>query len=157
MTVLAAEMTGKGTGAISTIGVFGAGAGAILKTIFTPAGKEKAFLEPASVSVGIIADGTETIDEVVVGCESRDSFAIHCHGNPLIVEMIIQLLVQRGAEIVTSRRLLAEIAVAAGVDTIAVEARLRQIDAKTLEGTKILENQVRGGLSEKAGEWLGSG
>ncbi len=107
--------------------------------------------------MGTVKDGDETIDEIVVGCESRESFAIHCHGNPLIVEMIMQLLARCGAELTNPRRLLtATLTADEKVNTIGVEARLAQLEAKTLEGTRILENQIDKGLSQKAGEWLGS-
>ena len=42
MTVYAAVMTGKGTGAISTVQVFGDSAEAVVKKIFTPVGTKPA-------------------------------------------------------------------------------------------------------------------
>jgi hypothetical protein len=47
MSVFAAVMTGKGTGAISTIEVFGDTAEAVTKKIFNPAGGGKRFSSPA--------------------------------------------------------------------------------------------------------------
>jgi len=155
MTAFAAVMTGKGTGAISTIQVFGDSAEAVIQKIFKPAGQKPPILKPAKVLLGTIVDGSETIDEVVIGCEGPKTFAIGCHGNPLIVEMIMQLLQQHGAELLATDQLLTKILLAQEhTNTIALEAGLTQPKAKTLEGTKIIANQIDAGLSKKAAEWL---
>ena len=155
MSVFAAVMTGKGTGAISTIQVFGDRAGAVVKKIFKPAGKKPAKFKPGKILLGTICDGTETIDQVTIGCEGPHSFAINCHGNPLIVEMIMQLLQHCGAKLLTAEQLLYKILSAEkSVNTIALEAKLTQPRAKTIEGTKIIANQIDAGLSKKMAEWL---
>ena len=155
MTAFAAVMTGKGTGAISTIQVFGNTAEAVIKKIFNYAGKKQAILRPGKILLGTIVDAPETIDQVTMGCEGPDTFAIHCHGNPLIVEMIMQLLQKHGAVLLTADQLLTKIlSTQQHSNTIALEARLTQPKARTLEGTKIIVNQIDAGLSSKAAEWL---
>ncbi len=155
MTAFAAVMTGKGTGAISTIQVFGDAAGTIIKKIFKPAGKKQAILQPGAICLGTIVDGSETIDEVIIGCEEPNTFAIHCHGNPLIVEMIMQLLQQQSVTLLTADQLLTKtLPVQKHINTIELEARLTQDKARTLQGTKIVANQIDGGLSKKIAEWL---
>ena len=155
MTVFAAVMTGKGTGAISTIHVFGDTAEAVIKKIFKPAGKKPATYQTGNVLLGTIIDAKETVDEVVIGCEGPETFAIHCHGNPLINEMIMQLLRQQGAELLTTDQLLTKILSAQKhINTIELEAKLTQPGARTLEGTKLIANQIDGGLNKKAAEWL---
>lgn len=155
MTAFAAVMTGKGTGAISTIQVFGDTAEAVIKRIFKPAGEISATFQTGKILLGTILDGPEAIDEVVIGCEGPDTFAIHCHGNPLINEMIMQLLQQQGVALLNEEQLLMKILAAQKhANTIALEARLTQPKAKTLEGTKIIANQIEAGLNRKAAEWL---
>ena len=155
MSAIAAVMTGKGAGAISTIQVFGEEAEAIVREIFQPAGMDAGKFRTGGILLGTIVDGAETIDQVTIGCEGTENFAIHCHGNPLIVEMIMQLLGQRGVGLLTAEELLSKIAARSGsTNTIAVEAKLAQAGAKTIEGVKIIANQVQGGLSKKATEWL---
>ncbi len=155
MSVFAAVMTGKGTGAISTIQVFGDRAGAVVKKIFKPAGKKPAKFKPGKILLGTICDGTETIDQVTIGCEGPHSFAINCHGTPLIVEMIMQLLQRCGAKLLTAEQLLYKILSAQkSINTIALEAKLTQPRARTIEGTKIIANQIDAGLSKKIAEWL---
>ena len=148
-------MTGKGTGAISTVQVFGDSAEAVVKKIFKPAGTKPAKFKTGEILLGTIADGNETIDQVTIGCEQANSFAINCHGNPLIVADIMRLLQRCGATLLTPEQLLTKIISAQkSVNTIAVEAKLAQLKAKTIEGTKIVTNQIDTGLSKKAAEWL---
>ncbi len=155
MTAFAAVMTGKGTGAISTVQVFGDTAEAVIKKIFKPVGKEHPIFQTGKILLGTIVDSPETIDHVTIGCEGPGTFAIHCHGNPLIVEMIMQLLGKQGVTLLTADRLLTKIMAAQKqINTIELEARLTQPGAKTLEGTKIIANQIDAGLNKKAAEWL---
>jgi tRNA modification GTPase len=150
-------MTGKGTGAISTIEVFGYSAESVIREIFKPAGAKPVSFETGQVLLGTIADDVEVIDQVTLGCEGPDSFAIHCHGNPLIVEMIMELLRKHGASPVTAEQLLAEtLASQESSNTIAIEARLAQPRAKTVQGTRIIANQTDGGLANAAQSWLDS-
>jgi len=155
MTAFAAVMTGKGTGAISTVQVFGDTAEAVIKKIFKSSGEIPVSYQTGKILLGTIVDAQETVDEVVIGCEGPDTFAINCHGNPLIVEMIMQLLQQQGAELLTTDQLLTKILAAQKhINTVALEARLTQPKAKTLEGTKLIANQIDDGLTKKAAEWL---
>jgi len=155
MTAFAAVMTGKGTGAISTIQVFGDKAEAVIKKIFKPIGTKPPILQPGAICLGTIVDGSETIDRVAIGCEGPDTFAINCHGNPLIVAVLMQLLQQEGVTLLTADQLLTKTLLAQKqTSTIVLEARLTQPGAKTLEGTKIIANQIDAGLSKKIAEWL---
>jgi tRNA modification GTPase len=155
MNTFAAVMTGKGTGAISTVQVFGDSAEAVVKKIFKPVGTKPVKFNAGEILLGIITDGNETIDQVTIGCEQANSVAINCHGNPLIVADIMQLLQRRGATLLTAEALLTKIISAQKpINTIVVEAKLTQLKAKTIEGTKIIKNQIDAGLSKKAQNWL---
>jgi tRNA modification GTPase len=155
MSVFAAVMTGKDTGAISTIGVFGDSAEAVIKKIFKPAGGKPATLTVGKILLGTITDGSETIDQVTIGCEEPETIAINCHGNPLIVADIMQLLAKHGAKPITAEQMLAKtLAAQKPINTIALEAKLMQPSAQTIEGTKIILNQIESGLSRKANQWL---
>jgi tRNA modification GTPase len=67
----------------------------------------------------------------------------------------MQLLQQHGVELLTTDQLLTKILVAQKhTNTITIEAMLTQPKAKTLQGTKIIANQVDAGLSKKIAEWL---
>ena len=155
MNTFAAVMTGKGTGAISTVQVFGDSAEAVIKKIFTPAVAMQAEFKTGKILLGKILDGDETIDQVTLGCEGQKNFAIHCHGNPLIVADIMQILQRCGVTLLSAEQLLTKILSSqkAG-NTIAAEAGLARLKAKTIEGTKIIANQIDAGLSAIAAEWL---
>jgi tRNA modification GTPase len=157
MAVFAAVMTGKGTGAIATIQLLGDSAHLVLEKIFKPRAGKRPQFNTGNIVLGTINDGTQVIDQVTIGCEAADSFAIHCHGNPLIVEMIMRLLQRCGAELVTAEQLLVKaLAAQEHINTITVEARLAQLKAKTIQGTKIIANQIEAGLSEILQNWLAS-
>jgi tRNA modification GTPase len=155
MNTFAAVMTGTGTGAISTIQVSGDSAEAVIKKIFKPAGTKPLKFKIGEIHIGTICDGAEVIDQVTIGCEGQNTFAINCHGNPLIVEMIMQLLQKHSAALLTSEQLLKKlITTQKSANTIAVEAKLAQAKAKTLQGTKIITNQIDAGLTKKVMGWL---
>ncbi len=155
MNTFAAVMTGKGTGAISTVQVFGDSAEAVVKKIFTPAGTMQTEFKTGEILLGKILDGDETIDQVTIGCEGQKNFAIHCHGNPLIVADIMQMLQRYGVTLLTAEQLLTKIfSSQKAVNTIALEAGLARLKAKTIEGTKIIVNQIDDGLTKKAAGWL---
>lgn len=155
MSLFAAVMTGKGTGAIATIQLFGKSAKAVLKKIFQPASGKEGNLAPGKILLGHISDDAETIDQVTIGCESPNSFAINCHGNPLIVEMIMKLLQKHGAKLLTADQLLAKILKQQKtLSTIEIEAKLALPRAKTLEGTKIIASQLDSGLNKTVNYWL---
>jgi len=142
--LFAAVMTGKGTGAISTIQLFGKKPGNIIKEIFKPAGSKPASLKAGEICLGTINNGSDIIDQVTIGCESPHSFAINCHGNPLIV-----------SKLTTAEQLLAKILTAEkSINTIVLEAKLTQPTARTIEGTKIIANQIDAGLNKTVQKWL---
>jgi len=155
MSIFAAVMTGTGTGAISTVQVFDEGAEAVIRKIFKSVRDKPLALKTGNIYLGTIVDGNETIDQVTIGCEGVNTFAINCHGNPLIVEMIMHLLKKNGATLITAEQLLAKILTAEiHSHTIEVEVKIFQARAETLEGTKIILNQIEGGLGAKAQNWL---
>ncbi len=155
MSTFAAVMTGKGTGAISTVQIFGDKAEIVLKKIFRPPGTKPTKFRTGEILLGQITNGSETIDQVTIGCEEHEAIAINCHGNPLIVADVMQLLGRHGVKLVTAEELLAKILSAQkSTNTIALEAKLAQLKAKTIEGAKIIANQIDGSLSKTATDWL---
>jgi tRNA modification GTPase len=152
--VFAAVMTGPGVGAIATIQLFGASAETVLETVFRSIGAGGADFEVGRIVLGHIVDGAETIDQVTVGCEADREFAVHCHGNPLIVEAIMELLQRHGAELLPARQWHARV-LAADVSkpAIAIEARVALTTVKTVEGARIIASQAEGGLGRLCGQW----
>ncbi len=154
MSIYAAVMTGQGMGAIATVQLFGDSAPDVLQKVFRRKGGKPFDMAEGRVLLGDVVEDGEILDEVTVGCEGPGVFAIHCHGNPLLVERIIGLLQREGVEVIPAERLLARILAShKSLDSIGMEAKLMLANAKTLEGAAILANQVEGGLSEKVRQW----
>jgi tRNA modification GTPase len=151
----AAVMTGKGIGAISTIQIYGGGAQAVLEKIFKSAGSGSVTFETGKILLGSICDGPQIIDQVTLGSEGLKGFAIHCHGNPLIVSDIMELLEKNNVELLNPEQLLQKILSAdSDMNSIALEAKLAIPKAKTLKGTKLINNQISQGLNKTAQRWL---
>ena len=141
----AAVLTGKGTAALATIQLYGCQASQLIQSVFRSVSSQPAALDPASISLGTIHDDGQTIDQVTVGCEDRNLFAIHCHGNPLIVEQIMELLQRRGATLLPAEQLLTDLWMDRGtLSATAMEAKLILPRAKTLLGTRLLHHQIQG-------------
>jgi len=154
MAICAAVMTGPGAGAIATVGLFGESAPAVLKAVFKPIGAGGADFEAGRIVLGHVVDGAETIDQVTVGCEAPHEFAIHCHGNPLIVEAIMELLQRHGAELLPAQQWQARMLAADGSKpSIAIEARVTLTTVKTVEGARIIAGQAEGGLGRLCRRW----
>ncbi len=155
MNCVAAAMTGLGTGAISSIQILGDSAETLLKQIFKAQGTTPPTLTTGNILLGTICDGNRVIDQVTLGCEGPATFAIHCHGNPLIVETIMQLLQRRGVTLLTPEQFLSRtLAIQEPGNTIKVEAQSVQPKIKTLQGAKMVAHQVNAGLTQKLRDWL---
>jgi tRNA modification GTPase len=154
MSAFAAVMTGRGAGAIATIQLVGDAADAALAKVFRQTSGERFELTTGRILLGHIIDGDETVDQVTVGCESPGVFAIHCHGNPLIVERIVGLLQRNGVELLAAEQLLVRtLAVQSSLNSIVAEAKLALTTVKTIAGAAILTHQIESGLSARVLEW----
>lgn len=151
MATLAAHLTPRGPGAIATVTLCGPSARRILSDIFQPA---SSLPQHGCLAVGKIIDDGMTIDQAVVACEEEDSFAINCHGSPLVVEMLMEALSRHGAGIVEPRVLQhSRLARDTSLNSIAVEAHLEGLSALTLEGAMLIANQASSGLAPLALRW----
>lgn len=147
-------MTGPGVGAIATIQLCGASAETVLETAFKSVGGGPPDFEIGRISLGHIVNGDEIIDQVTIGCEAPHEFAIHCHGNPLIVEAIMELLQRHGAELLPAQQWQARVLAADGSKAaIAIEARVALTTVKTVEGARIIASQAEGGLGRLCRQW----
>lgn len=151
----AAVITPAGAAAIGSILLCGAGAEEILRSVFRRHSPTGVSFEPGQVFVGWVMDGNEAIDQVVIGCEGRQRFAIHGHGNPLLVESILEILVRHGAKPVSAETMIQSQIAADESDTIAAEAEIERLKAVTIEGFRLISSQIEGGLSRWAKEWIG--
>jgi tRNA modification GTPase len=157
MDVWAAVMTGPGAGAIATIQVFGAAAEGVLGEVFRTKGNKTFERRTGRILLGSIVDGDETVDEVTIGCEGPQTFALHCHGNPLIVARIMRLLRQQGVQPIPADQMLLQVMTAQEPrDAIRIEARLALTTVKTIEGAALIMHQTKAGLAQKLRQWRDS-
>jgi tRNA modification GTPase len=154
MNLIAAVITGKGSGAIAAIQLFGCQASEILEEIFIPSKKSQAAFTIGNIILGTINTNSNVIDQVLLGCEGKDIFTINCHGNPLIVSDILEILKEKGVKIVSAEYLLAQIySKKTEINSIALEAKLAIAKAATLDGTRIIAHQIKNGLLETIKKW----
>ncbi len=97
----AGVFTGTGTAALATLRVIGRDAEPILDHLLTPAPPP-----PGRHALCHVQDNAGRIDQIVVGHETAGTYALHCHGNPLIAERILACLRDRGARLVEGEDLL---------------------------------------------------
>ena len=151
---IASLMTAKAPAAISAIQVLGPGAEEILSRLFVGKNKPAKFGR-GNILLGSIVDNGRVIDEVIIGCEDRDSFSVNCHGNPLLVEMIMKLLQTNGVKLLGPDEIGLYLAKQKhGSDTIAIEALMMMPKAATLAGAKIISHQTKMGLKQSLKWWL---
>jgi tRNA modification GTPase len=151
----AALMTSKTAAAISSIQLAGSGAEEIFKKIFKPLSQKSLVFSVGSILHGNIFNGDTLIDEVIIGCEGKDVFSINCHGNPLIVENILELLKKQGVKITELKEILVFLGKQKhGDNTIAIEADIVMAQSATLYGAKIIRHQTKMGLIQAANWWL---
>ena len=148
MALLASVITPKGASAIASIHVLGDGAAEVLGDIFRGRGE----FGQGKILCGVIFDGADVIDDVVVGCEGENSFVVSCHGNAIIIEMIMKLLERKGASIVGVEQIVSQ--GLGGLNAIAKEVKIEQAKAASLEGVRIINAQFGNGLSKVANEWV---
>lgn len=157
MSVYAAVMTGAGAGAIATIQVVGEEAEDTLRKVFRRPGDGPFNLPKGRVLVGHILDGDDQVDQVTLGCEDHQTFAVHCHGNPLIVQRVLGLLRRHGAAILPAEQMLVRLATRdADRSTIEAEVRLALTTVKTMAGAELIANQITAGLLQRVRHWQAS-
>lgn len=126
---------------------------AVIQQIFQPADENVSFDEGRIIYGRFHADG-QIIDDGLVGVEGQNRFALHCHGNPLILQRLLHLLQKHGAEIITLDQMLARRYTAESENTIEAEARLESLKAVSLLGAQIIQNQRTNGLAKTVQQWM---
>jgi len=143
-------LTARKMAAIASIALAGRQSAAILQGVFS-----RAVPDVGQSRYGMIKNSSgQVLDSVVVGCEKPDHFVIHCHGNPLLAEQIVQVLVQAGAVVQSPQDYAMQGFRASSKTLIEAEAKLAMTQAATLEAALWLARQIDGGLSAWATDWI---
>ena len=143
----AARLTPEGRGAVATIAIGGQGALACFESEFRPKGPRS----PCGCAVGDVIFGhwgPPPGEEVVVARVAADEWELHCHGGPVVVEMVLETLARHGCRMVSWSGYLDRRSVSS-----LRRAALGQLPAAlTVRTAAILLDQARGALERALSE-----
>ena len=144
MTALASVITAKAPAAIAIIEVFGSTAGEVVDRVFKAASGKDITFDIGVIYTGDILENGEIIDNVVVASPQENSIEISCHGNPLILEMVMAALKNAGAELTDAENFIAcKLAANGEKNAIEIETEIQKLKAVSIEGVKALaENDL---------------
>lgn len=149
---ICAVATPFGRGGISVIRVSGARALAATKALctFMPENPES-----HRVYYGLLKDHGVEVDEVMAtyfqkgrSFTGEDSVEISCHGNPIICERILQLLVSQGARLADRGEFTYRAFINGRIDLVQAESVLSLIESQTKESSRVALQQLKGELSK---------
>jgi len=150
--------TSPGMGPIAIIRLSGEKAIGLTDEIFrSPSGNKQ--LRDANANTfhfGILCEGTEIIDEVVVSVfraprsfTGEDVVEISCHGSVYIQQRILQLLISRGARMARPGEYTQRAFMNGKMDLSQAEAVADLISSTTRASQKVAMSQMRGGFSSE--------
>ena len=114
---------------------------------------------PQSLHFGTIADGEETVDEVLVSVflaphsyTGQDCVEISCHGSSFILSRVCQLLADAGCSQATGGEFTKRAFLNGKMDLTQAEAVADLIASETSAQHRVAMSQMRGGISQKLAE-----
>ncbi|MEO6488619.1 MAG: tRNA uridine-5-carboxymethylaminomethyl(34) synthesis GTPase MnmE [Ferruginibacter sp.] len=151
---IVALATAPGMGAIAVIRLSGENAFEIINKLFPSKNIVK---QPThSLHVGILKNGSDLIDEVVVSLfkgpksyTGENVIEISCHGSPFIQQKIIQACIEKGARLAKPGEFTQRAFLNGKLDLTQAEAVADLILSNTEASQKTALNNIRGGFSEE--------
>lgn len=150
-TTIAAVSTPPGSGGISSIKISGADAFAIVSKIFSFRGKFEDIETHRVIYGKILNDDGDTIDEVLVlkmkapaTYTKEDIVEIQCHGNPVIVSKILELIFKRGALPAAPGEFTKRAFMNGRIDLSQAEAVMDVINSATIKSERSAIRQLEG-------------
>ena len=145
-------VTPAGSGGIGVVEVRGAGAGAIVATVFRPkSGGDWLADALGKLHYGHIRDGESIVDEVIVRLAARggdtESVEVNCHGGVVAVGEVMRLLVESGATELPAAEFVGRVAAGCHLDSVQAEAMRLLPLAETRLAVRVLCDQLNGALS----------
>ena len=149
---IVALATPQGIGAIGVIRVSGSSTFSIIDALFPS--KKMALQNSHTVLVGLLKDGSEILDEVVLAIfknpksyTGEDVVEISCHGSPFIQEKIIKTLVKNGCRIAKPGEFTQRAFLNGKLDLAQAEAVADLIASNTEASRNTAIKNMRGGFS----------
>lgn len=151
---ICALATAPGIGAIAVIRVSGEGAISATDAIFK--GKNLSKAPTHTAHFGLIQDGDQIIDEVLVtvfkspkSFTKEDSTEISCHGSPFIVKEVLKLLMKNGCRMAKPGEFTQRAFVNGQFDLVQAEAVADLIEADNAASHQLAIDQLRGGFTSQ--------
>ncbi|HEX9514139.1 MAG TPA: tRNA uridine-5-carboxymethylaminomethyl(34) synthesis GTPase MnmE [Puia sp.] len=149
---IVALATPPGIGAIGVIRLSGPGSWGIVDDLFPS--KSLAQQPSHTLHVGLLKEGEETLDEVVVSLyrgprsyTGEDVVEISCHGSPYVQERVIQALLRQGARLAKAGEFTQRAFLNGKLDLAQAEAVADLIASNTAASARTALHTIRGGFS----------
>jgi tRNA modification GTPase len=149
---IVALATPPGIGAIGVIRVSGPGSIRMIAVLF--AGKDLLSQASHTIHVGVLKEGEEVLDEVVVSLfraprsyTGEEVVEISCHGSPYILERVIQALLHQGARLAKAGEFTQRAFLNGKLDLAQAEAVADLIASHTAAAARTALHTIRGGFS----------
>jgi len=148
--------TPPGEGAIGIVRMSGDNALEIAKKIFIDKNKQSldAF-ENRKLTYGMIVDGEDIIDEVLVACMKapqtftrEDIVEINCHGGVVPIRRIVEVILKNGCRMAEAGEFTKRAFLNGRLDLAQAESIMDMISAKTVKGFDVAFKQMEGTLSK---------
>ncbi|HET8563636.1 MAG TPA: tRNA uridine-5-carboxymethylaminomethyl(34) synthesis GTPase MnmE [Candidatus Binatia bacterium] len=158
---IAAIATPEGEGGIGIVRVSGPDAERIANRIFHRSRGKNGKLRSHTLYYGTVRapENDVELDEVLLAIMRKphsytgeDVFEVHCHGGPLLVRQILELVLAEGARHAEAGEFTKRAFLNGRIDLAQAEAVVDLIRARTEKGLNLAANQVRGELSKWVGE-----
>ncbi|MEM8532711.1 MAG: tRNA uridine-5-carboxymethylaminomethyl(34) synthesis GTPase MnmE [Chloroflexota bacterium] len=152
---IAAIATPAGTGGIGVVRLSGAESHPILEQIFVP--NHTGRWRPFHMRLGrVIASNGTTVDEALAvymraprSFTAEDVVEISCHGGPLVVSRVLQLMLEHGARLAEPGEFTMRAFLNGRVDLTQAEATLDIINAQTETSLALAQTQLGGWLTNE--------
>jgi tRNA modification GTPase len=149
---IVALSTPPGIGAIGVIRLSGNEAISITNSVFS--GKDLLKQKSHTIHFGLIKDGEQVIDEVLVSLfiapksyTKENVVEISCHGSNYIIQQIISLLIRKGASAAKPGEYTLRAFLNGALDLSQAEAVADLISSDSAAAHQVAMNQLRGGFS----------
>ncbi|MBS1660247.1 MAG: tRNA uridine-5-carboxymethylaminomethyl(34) synthesis GTPase MnmE [Bacteroidetes bacterium] len=150
---IVALATPPGVGAIGVLRVSGPASFNIVNQLFT--GKDLLAQPSHTLHVGVLKEGEEQLDEVVVSLfrgprsyTGEDVIEISCHGSPYVQERVIQALLHAGARLAKAGEFTQRAFLNGKLDLTQAEAVADLIASNTAASARTALHTIRGGFSK---------
>lgn len=148
--------TAAGRAAIAIVRCSGPDAAGILALVFRA--KRGGRTEPWRMRLGTVvgADGSTTLDDALAvffpapnSFTGEDTFELHCHGSPVVVEEVVASVIAHGARAAERGEFTRRAVLNGKLDLLQAEAIADLIDARMSAGARASWNQLQGALSRE--------